>query len=103
MDFSTPEKKEANGGLEKWQNSLRSPRTPGQSWRSGKVKPPDVPNTEMRVGESSGKLQNNDSNNFEDYLCSTIVKRRDLGFNDVIGHMKAKQSLRESVILPSVR
>ena len=57
---------------------------------------------EAKEDERSGEGK---SDSYENYLKGSIVSKtgREIGFDDVIGQEKAKESLRESVILPTLR
>lgn len=93
----------AEGG-HRWEQSLRSYESP----KSSRTKSNDRDTTRRDKTKSrhgpSAKEDDEVTDEIDAFIKSSIFRANtNVGFDDVIGLDKAKQSLRESVILPQMR
>ncbi|TRY79187.1 hypothetical protein TCAL_07373 [Tigriopus californicus] len=112
----SPVTRPKSGPTSSWESSLRSysyPETPTKKKNpthrarikaSGAQRPPMVSSSMTRNDRYHEDDRDESRSSHEKSLKSSIVSGLSgIGFDDVIGQEKAKQSLRESVILPILR
>eukprot|EP00095_Tigriopus_kingsejongensis_P010920 maker-scaffold238_size242079-snap-gene-1.20 protein:Tk10920 transcript:maker-scaffold238_size242079-snap-gene-1.20-mRNA-1 annotation:"spastin-like isoform x1" len=103
-----PQPAPGSGAAASWEASLRSynyPATPTQKppppgSRGARERRPDDSGPRARA---RGPAEPHCSEHERSLLASVIAGQTGIGFDDVIGQAKAKQSLREAVILPILR